>query len=292
MRHMAAVRKVSTCGVALLIAATFNFGMKAQVGDPATLIKEKLVSQIKLTKANGANDDIVTAGDVVLLHKDGLKMCATGGKGYSNIFSNGMFVMDTKKRAGGILKQGLLNKMTGNGGFTDAASGSGCTERKFVAGEKFWITDIQNKNDGILVSVFSDPYNDQRYFGDIKFPFVKGSTPKVDDFVKMVGDVITVAPSDDKDKGGQSDQAQGGQPAQSAPAPAPEPAPAPIQAIAPPPPPADTPPPSIAIGQTKDKVVAGFGPPVRTAKLAGTKEIYFYKDMKVTFTNGKVSNVE
>jgi len=37
-------------------------------------------------------------------------------------------------------------------------------------------------------------------------------------------------------------------------------------------------------------VVAGFGQPVRTAKLAGTKEIYFYKDMKVTFTNGKVSN--
>ena len=164
MRHMAAVRRVSACGVALLVAATFNIGMKAQVGDPATLIKEKLVSQIKLTKANGANDDIVTAGDVVLLHKDGLKMCATGGKGYSNIFSNGMFVMDTKKRAGGILKQGLLNKMTGNGGFTDAASGSGCTERKFVSGEKFWITDIQNKSDGILVSVFSDPYNDQRYF--------------------------------------------------------------------------------------------------------------------------------
>ena len=291
MRHMAAVRRVSACGVALLVAATFSIGMKAQVGDPATLIKEKLVSQIKLTKTNGANDDIVTAGDVVLLHKDGLKMCSTGGKGYSNIFSNGMFVMDTKKRAGGILKQGFLNKMTGNGGFTDAASGSGCTERKFVSGEKFWITDIQNKNDGILVTVFSDPYNDQRYYGDIKFPFVKGSTPNVDDFVKLVGEVVTVAPSDDKDKGGQNDQAaksdQPAQPAQSA-----APAPAPIQAIAPPPPPADAPPPSIAIGQTKDMVVAGFGQPVRTAKLAGTKEIYFYKDMKVTFTNGKVSNVE
>ena len=288
MRHMAAVRRVSACGVALLVAATFSIGMKAQVGDPATLIKEKLVSQIKLTKTNGANDDIVTAGDVVLLHKDGLKMCSTGGKGYSNIFSNGMFVMDTKKRAGGILKQGLLNKMTGNGGFTDAASGSGCTERKFVSGEKFWITDIQNKNDGIVVTVFSDPYNDQRYYGDIKFPFVKGSTPNVDDFVKLVGEVVTVAPSDDKDKGDQAAKSeQPAQPAQSA-----TPAPAPIQAIAPPPPPTDAPPPSIAIGQTKDMVVAGFGQPVRTAKLAGTKEIYFYKDMKVTFTNGKVSNVE
>jgi hypothetical protein len=38
-------------------------------------------------------------------------------------------------------------------------------------------------------------------------------------------------------------------------------------------------------------VSAAFGQPVKEAKL-GAKEIYYYKDMKVTFTNGKVSNVE
>ena len=31
--------------------------------------------------------------------------------------------------------------------------------------------------------------------------------------------------------------------------------------------------------------------PVKTAKV-GVKETFYYKDMKVTFTNGKVSNVE
>jgi len=61
--------------------------------------------------------------------------------------------------------------------------------------------------------------------------------------------------------------------------------------IPPPPPPADTPPPSISLGQTKDQVTAAFGQPLRTAKV-GVKEIYYYKDMKVTFTSGKVSNVE
>jgi len=76
-----------------------------------------------------------------------------------------------------------------------------------------------------------------------------------------------------------------------APAPPTAPPPAPMQAIAPPPPPADAPPPTIAVGQTKDQVTAGFGQPVRIAKV-GTKEIYYYKDMKVTFMNGKVSNVE
>jgi hypothetical protein len=38
-------------------------------------------------------------------------------------------------------------------------------------------------------------------------------------------------------------------------------------------------------------VAAAFGQPLRTAVI-GAKEMFFYKDMKVTFTNGKVSNVE
>jgi hypothetical protein len=40
-----------------------------------------------------------------------------------------------------------------------------------------------------------------------------------------------------------------------------------------------------------DQVTAAFGQPVKQAKV-GTKTILYYKDMKVTFTNGKVSNVE
>jgi len=38
-------------------------------------------------------------------------------------------------------------------------------------------------------------------------------------------------------------------------------------------------------------VIAIMGQPTRIAKL-GVKEIFYYKDMKVTFTNGKVSNIE
>lgn len=72
---------------------------------------------------------------------------------------------------------------------------------------------------------------------------------------------------------------------------APAAAPAPMPAIAPPPPPADTPPPTIALGQTIKQVLASFGPPQREVKL-GVKVIFYYKDMKVTFKYGKVSDVE
>jgi hypothetical protein len=295
--NMAKVQKSSAL-LFVAMASILTLGAEAQVGDPATLIQEKLVSQIKLTKSAADHSDIVTAGDVVLLHKDGLMMCSSASSyAFSNTYNNGVLAANYKNRAKDAAKAFGFGKIPVFGGGTSAsdAANNGCASRKFVAGEKFWVTAVTVQKDGILVSTFSDPYNDVRYYGEIKFAFPKGSVPPVDDFVKTVSEVITVAPADDK--GGQSDQAgqggQGGQPAQAAAsAPAAPAAPlAPMAAIPPPPPPADAPPPTIAIGQTKDQVTAAFGQPTKAAKI-GIKEIYYYKDMKVTFTNGKVSNVE
>ena len=289
---MAQVNKLGACGFAV-VAAIFSMGIAAQTGDPATLIQEKLVSQIKLTKAAADHSDVVTAGDVVMLHKDGLMMCSSASSyAFSNTYSNGVLAATLNNRAKDAAKSFLKGRLPfgGGGSATDAAN-NGCAQRKFVAGEKFWVTGIGLQKDGILVSTFSDPYNDVRYYGEIKFPFPKGPVPPLDAFVKTVSEVITVQPSDDK--GGQdAQQSQGGQSAQGAQPAAPAaPAPAPMPDIAPPPPPADAPPPTIAIGQTKDQVTAAFGQPLRLAKL-GAKEIFYYKDMKVTFSNGKVSNVE
>jgi hypothetical protein len=287
---MTQVPKLGAFGFAAL-AAILSIGLEAQTGDPATLIQEKLVAQIKLTKAAADHSDIVTAGDVVVLHKDGLMMCSSASSyAFSNTYSNGVLAANYKNRAkdaaGSFLKGRL--PFGGGGSVTDAAN-NGCQSRKFVAGEKFWITGVSLQKDGIVVNTFSDPYNDTRFYGEIKFLFPRGSVPPVDDFVKTVSEVMTVQPPDDS-KGGQNDQAS--QPAQATtPAMTPAAPPPPMAAIPPPPPPTDVPPPTIAIGQTKDQVTAAFGQPVRLAKL-GAKEIFYYKDMKVTFTNGKVSNVE
>jgi hypothetical protein len=55
--------------------------------------------------------------------------------------------------------------------------------------------------------------------------------------------------------------------------------------------PAPAAPASVALGQTPDQVKAALGQPLREANL-GVKVIYYYNGMKVTFKNGKVSNVE
>jgi len=301
MRKFSALRLTAFLLIFSLTAtAQLGFGKKGKKGEEAapqsssdqpTLIQNKLLSQINLTKATADRTDIVTAGDVVTLQKDGLMMCSTASSyAYSNTYNNGVLSANQKNRAKDAALTGTKTAimghlgMGGGGSATDAANNA-CASRKFVAGEKFWITGIAAKKDGILISTLSDPYDDVRYYGEIKFSFPKDSVPPVDDFVKTVFDVITTQSAE-----GQGNQGnQGNQGDQQAPAASSDQAPLPD--IAPPPAPADTAPPTIAKGQTKDEVTAAFGQPTRIAKV-GAKEIFYYKDMKVTFTNGKVSNVE
>jgi len=55
--------------------------------------------------------------------------------------------------------------------------------------------------------------------------------------------------------------------------------------------PASAGPVTIAVGQTIADVVAQVGNPGRIADL-GQKKTYFYKDMKIVFVDGKVSDVQ
>ncbi len=275
-------------------ASICALALTAQTADTKA-IQEKLNSQIRLTKATADRSDIVTPGDVVVLEKDGLMMCASNSSyAYSNSYSNGVLAANYNNRAKSAAKSyarafGLSRFGLGGGASVTDAANNGCPSRKFVSGEKFWITGIDIQKDGILVSTFSDPYPDSsgnqvRYYGEIKFPIENGQAPSPDDFVKTVSEVFTVQPAGEN--GGQDNQ--GGQGAQPGMAPA---AAAPMPAIAPPPPPPDAPPPTVALGQTMEQVKAGFGQPLREAKL-GAKVIFYYHDMKVTFRNGKVTDVE
>jgi len=221
---MVKAQKLGAFGLAAM-AAVLTVGIQAQAGDPATLIQAKLVSQVKVTKPTADHSDIVTAGDVVVLQKDGLMMCSSSSSyAFSNTYSGGVLAANYNNRAKDAAKSFFKGHLPfgGGGSVTDAAN-NGCASRKFVAGEKFWITGIAVQKDGILVSTFSDPYpdpqgNQVRYYGEIKFPLQKGSVPPPDDFAKTFSELITVQPPDDSSKGGQADQ--GGQAAQ-APAAAP-----------------------------------------------------------------------
>lgn len=79
------------------------------------------------------------------------------------------------------------------------------------------------------------------------------------------------------DTGDSAEQQQQGQDAQAQQAPQQE---APAQ-----------PPPTIQLGQSTDEVTALLGAPSKVVNL-GLKQVYVYKDLKVTFIKGKVVDVQ
>jgi hypothetical protein len=245
---MTAIRVLRACLVLALSAVT-----SLAVAQGADLQKA-LETAYPLTKATADSTDIVTAGSVLVLEKDNLQMCKVGLPiPTHNYYKNGEVTQ------GGLMS--VFNKL-GNaslGGGADAT-----TTRKFVAGEKFWVTKIQVENDGVTFQFLSDPLQDIRYYALLKFPFPKGQTPSQDQILATVAQVIKT----DGDAAPAADQQQA---AGSAAAPA------------------DTK--TIALGQTKDQVLQNFGQPTKVVQL-GAKEIDYFSDMKVTFTNNKVTNVE
>jgi hypothetical protein len=278
--------------VALLLPC---FALIAQTASTPASIQQKLESDFTVSKAAADKSDIVTPGAVLVLKKDGLLMSATStGSAAVNTYRDG-------KISQGIWK---IAKMPGFGGLVSHANPNATVQtRTFVAGEKFWVTKITVNTDGATFELLSDPISDVRYYSTLRFPFNKGVLPSPDDADTSIGEVLKVDPGDAAadDKGDKGGKGGGGKPASSAAAPAPAPTPAeaaapvaPMAPIAPPPPPADTPPPApktIALKQTKDEVVANFGPPTKVVKL-GTKEIDYYPDMKVTFVNNKVTDIQ
>jgi hypothetical protein len=112
--------------------------------------------------------------------------------------------------------------------------------------------------------------------GEVVFQFAKGYLEKanVGEVEDTIGQVFSISSDDQQGQSGDaSQQQQAGQqqPAQ------------PEQQQAEPQ--------TIQLGMTTDQVQAALGKPEKIFNL-GSKQIYVYKDVKVTFLNGKVSDVQ
>jgi hypothetical protein len=254
------MRRVNSLALVLaLTLALAGIAPALRAQDPHAEIQKRLAAEFKRTKMTADRSDIATAGSVLDLHKDGLVMASTEAVAPpTNTYKNGAISFGFGANMAWGIALSAANQQT-----------TGIAQRKFVTGEKFWVTEYIVKPDGVVFQFYSDPYNDVRYYGQLKFPFAKNVTPPADDVIKTIEEVIT-AESD-----------------------APEAAPAdnaapPQQQAAPQP---SAPPKTIALGQTTDQVVAILGQPQKIVNL-GAKQMYFYPDMKVIFTNGKVTDVQ
>jgi hypothetical protein len=153
--------------------------------------------------------------------------------------------------------------------------------RFFTVGEKVYISkmDIQTKSDKIgFFLIECDACNNVQQPATFKailaFQFPKGYLDSADP--SQILDVISQVLAPDSSGSDQQQQA----PQQQSPQPA-----ASVDTV---PPPATA---TIQLGQSIDQVKAALGQPEKIVDL-GKKQIYVYKDLKITFIDGKVSDVQ
>jgi hypothetical protein len=261
----------------LSVAAAIIFSfLGASPRCSAQELQKKLEGQYKLTKPTDDKTDIVTAGSILILQKDKLIMYPTTTQiPPQNTYKDGKLSSGAFGAHQQIQKFGSL---IGHAPPSQLQTAS----RNFVTGEKFWVTKIDVQPDGVIFTLFTDAIQDVRYYSTLKFVYPKGATPSTDQVMNTVAEVLKVQPDDDAkadDKGGDQQQAAGGDANQQQPAAAEQPA-------------ADAPPPAtVEIGQTVDDVIGILGQPTKIINL-GIKQIYVYKDLKVTFIKGKVTDAQ
>ncbi len=273
---------------------SFLIGASLLAQKPAATLEQQLESEYKLTTPTADNSDIVTMGSVLILQKKGFSAGSVSSKvATQNTYKDGQIksgAATAVRRFGGLPG---ISYIPGVGAAAGAAAGTAGGSRDFVNGEKLYVTKItvDRGKDGIVFDLISDSYGDAgRYKGSLRVQFDKG-TLKNSDLATLDSTIAQVFKIQPEDANANAQQPAGNAAPAAAPA---QQADAPPPPIAPPPPPPDepaAPPKSIALGQTKDQVVASFGQPKKTAKI-GTKEIYFYDDLKVTFVSGKVTDVQ
>jgi hypothetical protein len=262
--------------VASAVAGLFaSITVSAQNMAPPSL-QEQLEAQYKLAKVGkGANGLGVTSpGTVLVVQKAGIQGVALKSlAAVAATYSDGALHPPSKKSDIGT---GVLRGVS--------APVSGVSSRQFPVGEKVYATRIDTnlKTDKIEFHIVEcDACNSglasSSFKSEVVFQFAKGylakaSVPDVEDTIAQVFALDTGTALSQPGTA----PLQPETPAQPAPAPA-----APAQAE----------PASIQLGQSIDQVVAVLGKPEKKVNL-GSKQIYVYKDLKVTFLNGKVADVQ
>ena len=243
---------------------------------PPSLL-EQLQAQYKLTKTafNSGQLTVTEPGTVLVIQLAGIQGVPPGSLAMAPaIYKDGVLHPPGKKSDfGASILRGISKPGSQESGVSDA--------RPLPAGEKVYVSklDVNLKKDSIGFRIIEcDSCNGvsqpSSYQGQVVFQFAKGSlaNASVPDVEDTIAKVFAVDPG-------------------TAETPAAQPAGQPEQPAAAQQAPEQPPPAQIQLGQTIDQVVAALGQPQKIVDL-GAKKIYVYKDLKVTFVNGKVSDVQ
>jgi hypothetical protein len=267
-------------GIVLLAAAIFPLSLAAQ----APTLQEQLAAQYKLVKmgSDTSGYSVVEKGTLLAIQKGGIL-----GVPYSD-----QSVLSTKYEGGVVHSpNSLLSKGIG---FGMGKLGKTQTTHLFASGDKVYPMkiDVNLAKDTVTLGIVAcdtcnktDPPTYNKANVVFQFPHGSLAAASAGQVEDTIGQLLSISSDDaqqrDNAQQGGDQQQQGGdqgvqQPAAQQPAAQEQPAAEPV---------------NIEKGMTTDQVEAAMGKPEKKVNL-GTKTIYYYKDMKVIFLGGKVSDVQ
>jgi hypothetical protein len=254
----------ATTLAAVLIAGSVPASLPAapQAQSHKLSVEQQLQSQYPPTKLAGDKLRITQPGSVLLVQMNGMFASPLNEFAFMNTY-----------------KDGRIKRSAASALIHDAK-----TSRELQAGEQVYLLKTEVKDSGIVFSLQSciacdgsevDPQ--MAYRASLTFQYPKGYLETTDfaQIQRTIGQVFTVA------GGGSTDAQPGMDP----------PTPQVAQPVSQPRPVPQAEPARIALGQTIGEVTANLGQPDKVVDL-GSKKIYVYRDLKITFLDGKVSDVQ
>ncbi len=271
-------------GIVLVAATVFSMSLASA---QAPTLQDQLVKEYKLVKmgSDTGGYQVVEEGTVLAIQKGGiLAVPYSDSSDFKTKYEGG--AIHTPSGLSVVGRKSILGHF-----------GKEQTTHLFAKGDKVYPTkvDVNLAKDSVTLGIVAcdtcnktDPptYNK----AEVVFQFPKGSLVNANkgSIDKVIAEVFTISKDDSKDdkgadKGGQQQQQQGGQDQGQQGAQDQGQQQGGDQAQAEPV--------SIEKGMSFDEVESAMGKPEKRVTL-GTKQIYYYKDMKVIFINGKVSDVQ
>jgi len=273
----------------VFLALVMGVALAAQAPAQAPTLQEQLAAQYKLVKmgSDTSGVSVVDKGTLLAIQKGGILAVPYADK----------TVLTTKYEGGTVHSPNAL-MVTGRqklfGHFSQTQS-QGQTTHLFQTGDKVYPSKLEvklDKDEVVMEVVACDQCNNTdpptANKAQVAFVFPKGSLAKASagDVEDTIGQLLSISDdSQGQDQGqgqqqggqdqaqgqaqgqgqgqGQGDQQQGQQQA----------------------------PETIQMGMTTDQVQGALGQPSKVVNL-GPKQIYVYKDLKVTFFNGRVVDVQ
>lgn len=274
--------------LAAIVCAAMFCGARASA--QAVTLQEQLAAQYKLVKMGSDSSGFAVTEEGTLLE---VKKGGILGSPYKNNITRTATYQD-----GAVHSSDAAGKVKGIGDkfcgimhkcpTTPDAANDEATTKLFKIGDKVYASkiDVHLDKDQVVLSIVAcdscnktDPptYNK----ANVQFQFAKGTLAKASagDVEDTIGQLLAISDdSQQQDQGGQQ-QGQGGQQQGGG-----------QQQVAQQQQQQQAQPQTIQMGMTTDQVQAALGSPEKIVNL-GAKQIYVYKDLKVTFFTGKVVDV-